>query len=179
MKKLGLTLLLSVTLTTTSFAEPPCSLVPAETIISNLSKVMAEVQNKSKITVLFPKEVPVPKETKLYANASSTNYEHEWTINITNKSDCQTKSCLVGTLSATKDSKIEKDYVVPPFNKPTHLKKEKVMLTKDITGYYTPAHAEADWHPAQIEWIVQDVHYQLSWNICKDEKILLMKMAGG
>jgi len=52
-----------------------------------------------------------------------------------------------------------------------------VILANNITGYYTPGHAEADWHMPSMEWQVGNILYLLTWNIKENAKQALKEMA--
>lgn len=151
-------------------------------VIKNLNTVMHDLEQKSTMTVVFPKRVPAEKHKTFYASgmsfADQPNYNQFWQISVSSSAKCQTKGCVIGSLSATLNQTIETTYIQAPFsdeNKP--IAKEKVELSSNQIAYFTPGHAEADWHPPMVEWEKNHVLYQLSWDMKGDAKAALVTMA--
>lgn len=156
--------------------------VTAVNAAKNLKEVLNEVKHKSSMLVLFPVRIPEYKKSTLYAVQSSydssPNYNQYWEIAIVTSQDCQVKGCKLGSLSANQNDKLELSYQQAPFgsgNKP--IAKEKVQLTQKIVGYYTPGHAEADWHAPTLEWRMKQAVYKLTWDVTNEPKEALMDMA--
>ncbi|MBX3708131.1 MAG: hypothetical protein KIT56_10270 [Gammaproteobacteria bacterium] len=154
----------------------------AEQVIEKLSQSILEVKKQSKLVVLFPAQVPQEKNAKLFASYSSVynkpDYNHYWLITVGTTPNCQTRDCFVGSMSAEKDGKLDMNYIQAPFSpntKPTA--KQKVKLTQNIIGYYTPGHVEADWHEPTVEWKIKNVLYVLTWKIEGESKQTLIEMA--
>jgi hypothetical protein len=156
-------------------------LISSDKAIKDLEVAMKFVEKNSNIPIMFPKKVPQIDNTTLYAVVGSeggdSNYNKYWSINASNTKNCDTRACIVGGLYAEKDGKLELNYetAADHFQKP--IPKEKVELNNHVTSYYTPAHAEADWHVASIEWIKNDVLYQLHWDMKGNSKKVLTEMA--
>lgn len=160
----------------------PHEMVKADKIIRNLNQVIEQVKTKSKLRVFFPAYIPKGKQTILYAMQESLynkpDYNKYWEISVTTSQGCETHGCIIGSLSANTDGTLEKVYMRPPFGnnkKPLH--KQVVKLDNGLSGYFTPGHAEADWHPPAIEWQSNQVLYTLTWDMAGDAKPVLVKMA--
>ena len=155
-------------------------LIATDKAIKNLDTAMKFVDKKSSIPVKFPKKIPQTDKT-LYAVVSTegqeSNYNKHWSINAADTEKCDTRACVVGGIYAEKDGKLELTYETAEthFEKP--IAKEKVALVNHVTSYYTPAHTEADWHVARIEWVENGVLYQIHWDIKGDSKKALTDMA--
>src|SRR5579885_207264 len=157
-------------------------LVQADKNIKNLKPAIEYVRNHSKLEVVFPTQVPQEGTSTLYAAYdsyySNPNYNKYWTIDISTQAGCKVKNCIVGSVTAEKDGRLDVDYLQAPFgenNKP--ILKEKVKLANNITGFYTPGHTEADWHPPKIEWKNKDVLYSITWEIKENARQVLTQMA--
>lgn len=153
----------------------------ADKAIKNLATAMAFIEKNSSVPVVFPKQVPQTSKTTLYAVTSGvgekSDYSKHWWINAANSATCATRGCIVGSVDAEKDGKLELSYVTAEdqFQKP--IPKEKVALAKQLTGYYTPGHAEADWHMPSVEWSESGVLYHIAWDMKGDAKKTLIEMA--
>jgi hypothetical protein len=165
---------------TNSFAAT-AKMQDASNAVSGLDKTIAEVKKASPLPVLFPTKIPVSDKTpKLYSSYSSyfTNpdFKKYWTINVDASSDCNgAHYCNIGALAAEKDGKLESSYEAAPKIKRM---KQIIKLQNGSTAYFTPGHAEADFHSTMIEWQSKDVLYKLTWNIRSgDEKAIITKMA--
>lgn len=158
----------------THAAIPHVPLVPAARHIENLSATLATIQKKSSLPVLFPQQIPRSLPEKLFATGNV--YSTAWFISIGKMKGCHVKSCEMGSMSASHRT-LEKEYLSAPFNPPKHFPKEAVKLVHHLIGYYTPAHAEADWHPATLEWQMHDTLYQIAWHIPSQDKAVLVRMA--
>ncbi|VVC76979.1 hypothetical protein AQUSIP_23060 [Aquicella siphonis] len=157
-------------------------LVTADKVIRNLNQVIEQVKKQSQLSVMFPTSIPKGEQPTLYAMQSSLydkpDYNQFWEITVASTPDCQMHGCVVGSLSVNTKGKLEKEYSQPPFgqnNKP--LPKQEVKLENGLTGYFTPGHAEADWHAPALEWQMNGVLYTLSWDMPGDAKMVLVKMA--
>jgi hypothetical protein len=153
--------------------------VSANEVVEKLNESIEYVRAHSTIAVAFPAQVPQVKKGKLFASHSSyDSYQQYWDISIATGPQCQTHGCVVGSLSADKKGKLEMDYTPPPFGAPAKsISKQKVKLANKMTGYYTPGHAEADWHPPTMEWQANNVLYTLMWDMKGDDKSTLRTMA--
>jgi hypothetical protein len=130
---------------------------------------------------LFPTQIP-QQQTKLYASYNSLyakpNYNQYWEIAIKNDPHCQVRGCVIGNMTATRDGKLTFDYLHAPIgpNAKT-ISKQKISLANNIVGYFTPGHAEADWHPPMMEWQMNKILYVLSWEIKEDAQQVLASVA--
>lgn len=156
-------------------------LIAANKAIKDLDTAMQFVEKSSNMPVMFPKKVPQIAKTTLYAvvgtQSEKTDYNKYWSINASNTKNCDTRACIVGGVIAEKDGKLELSYETAEdhFEKP--IPKEKIELANHVVSYYTPAHTEADWHVASIEWKENGVLYQIHWDMKGDSKKALTEMA--
>jgi hypothetical protein len=161
-----------------SYANSSINFIPASEI-KNLTQAITTIKTHTQQEVPFPTQVPQSTKT-LYAVQSSydkPNYKEYWVIHITTDSKCLTKECVVGALSASSTDKLDFEYIEAPFDqnkKP--IPKEKINLKPSIIAYYTPGHAEADWHPPTLEWQQNGMLYCLSWNLDIHAKQVFLKM---
>jgi len=158
-------------------------LVPADKVVENVSQAIHYIEKNSELTVMFPNEVPPENKLKLFAAYNSysmkSNYNQFWMITFSTHPHCQVHSCVKGSMSAEKNGKLVKDYIQAPFglNHQPILKQKVKLAHHTIIGYYTPGHAEADWHAPNIEWQVGNVLYQLTWDVKENAKQTLTTMA--
>ncbi len=129
--------------------------------VNNIDSTMADIKANSKVPVAFPAEVPVAK-TKLYA--SDTAREYFWAISVDSSAICKgTHYCNVGLMSADAKGQLEDSYMDMKTKKQT--KKQSTMLADGVTAYFTPGHAEGDWHSPTLEWVENNALYTLTWAI--------------
>jgi len=164
---------------TSLHAAAPIVLMPAMKI-KGLAEEIKFIKSKTKRAVPFPHLVPKSDE-RLFAVQSSydskPNYREYWNISITTDPKCVAKTCLVGSLTASRTDKLDLDYIEAPFDpnlKP--IPKVKIKLNRGFIVYFTPGHAEGDWHSPSLEWQQDGVLYHLSWIIASHEKQTLMGM---
>lgn len=149
--------------------------VPAKSIVANLDKTINEVKSKTSLPVLFPQQLPKLSAGKQYYLSSMINDDgSHYAITVDLTPDCNgAKYCTIGLIAADKN---QQPQIHAAINGPDLT--ESVMLTSTLRGYYTPAHAEADFWPAMIEWRVKDVLYKISWKTNNNnDKNLLIKLA--
>jgi hypothetical protein len=152
--------------------------VPAAEAITDLNHTLEQVSKQSKLPVLFPTAVPISRQNKLFAfSAKAPDYNQYWQIAVTTNAQCRIHGCIVGSVSAQKEGKLEKNYIQALVPKVTYALKQKVKLKNNVIGYFTPGHAEADWHPPAMEWQIDGVSYVLSWDIKENSKQVLSTMA--
>jgi len=158
-------------------------MVSGTATIKGLAQVIDGASHASKMPVLFPTKIPAAKNPlHLYASFSSyiskPDFNQFWQINVGATPTCKgAHFCNVGYLSAQKDGKFEATFggVIPNTNKQP---KEPVTLKNGTVAYFTPGHAEGDFHPATLEWVMNNVLYTLTWNAKEvNEKNVLTTMA--
>lgn len=160
---------------------PASKWVSANDHIEGLTSALQYVKTHSQMGALFPARIPQQQAT-LYASYSSLydklDYNQYWEIAIKNDPHCQVRGCVIGNISATRDGKLTFDYLQAPIgpNAKT-IPKQKISLVNNTVGYFTPGHAEADWHPPTIEWQMNKILYVLSWEIKEDAQQVLTSMA--
>lgn len=155
--------------------------VLTEKMVKNITGVISYIKAHSQLPAVFPTRIPSEDVNLFAVNNSADNqadYQRYWMISVATDAHCQTKNCMVGYVSAIKDGKLELSYLQAPFgehNQP--VLKQKVKLARHLTGYYTPGHAEADWHDPMLEWQDHRVIYTLMWKISGSAKPTLITMA--
>jgi hypothetical protein len=153
--------------------------VQSQNKIKNIATTISYIKSNSPIPVVFPARIPDHKDPLFAIGSTDTQADSPyWQILITTDAKCITKSCIVGLVSATKNGKQDFTYIQAPLgsnNKP--IMKQKVKLDHHLTGYYTPGHAEADWHHPTLEWEDAHVLYTLTWQVKDPAKSILITMA--
>jgi hypothetical protein len=133
------------------------------TVIANLDQAIQEIKNKSKLPVFFPEQVPVPAAGQKYYASWIIRPDGGYYISIDTDAQCNgAKYCSVGSVMADLGKRPE-IYYAPNGQDITHA----VGLYKGKKGFYTPAHAEADYWPAMVDWRMGNVLYQVSWKLDK------------
>ena len=148
--------------------------------IKGLSKTIDVImtQTESKHPIPFPTLVP-ESDGPLYAVRTNEkpNMSDYWIIMISEDAKCVTKTCVIGSLSSSSKNKLDLSYMKAPFDQNKNpILKEKVILAPGFVAYYTPGHAEADWHQPSLEWQQDGRLYQLSWDLEDDAKDTLIDM---
>ena len=162
-----------------TYADASSNLMSAKKI-NGLTKTIMAIKSQTKYAIPFPHFVP-KSDQPLYAGQSSyaekSNYNEYWIITIATNSKCASKGCVIGSLSASTTDKLDLDYIQAPFDQSTKpTPKEKIVLQKGVIAYFTPGHAEADWHSPTLEWRQSGVLYVLSWNLDKNAKQIFIDM---
>ena len=143
--------------------------------IKHFRLVINQLKQQTTIPILFPAKIPTSDPNQnLYASLSSldssTHYKEAWQINVDATEDCQgMKICNIGYISAEKNCHFEKTYSTMPDNKPHD--KESVVLTDNLSAYYTPFHVGADSANPTLEWQQKGICYRISWRVYGDPSI--------
>jgi hypothetical protein len=150
--------------------------LPAAQVVQNLNQVIRNVKQQVKVPVLFPSKVPVSTSTdKYYASDMVHPDGNGYFISIDKTADCDgAKYCSIGQVSAQMG---DRPQIYAEMNGPDLT--VPVNLYKGQQGYFTPAHAEADYWPTQIELRQGNVLYRVSWAITdkKQEKQVITALA--
>jgi len=158
-------------------------MISAKDHIKGLAQVLYGAEHVSTMPALFPTQIPARKNlSRLYASFSSyatkPDFHKFWQINAGATPACKgARFCNVGFVSAERDGKLETTFggMIPNSAKQP---KEPVTLQNGTVAYFTPGHAEGDFHPAMLEWQMNNVLYTLTWNAKKGtEKDTLTTMA--
>lgn len=143
----------------------------ANNTITGLDEAISAAKTTSHLSVVFPAEVPT-SANKLYASENSR--KDFWAIQIDSTSTCHgAHFCNIGTITGKAKGTINEMYMDMKSKK--QIQKESVMLADGTSAYFTPGHAEADWHNPSLEWQFKDISYSLTWAITNDDaqKILI------
>lgn len=147
-------------------------MVSSEKAIANLQSVIDRVKSKSHVPVLFPGKIPQPSSNQTYYASSSVSPDGgHYFISVDQTSSCNgAKYCNVGSVVGDLGKH-------PDLSKTAKLTKE-VKLQGANKGYFTPAHAGADFWPSMMEWNMKDSLYSLSWKMNqKNEKEIMTELA--
>ncbi len=150
--------------------------LPATQSVQNINQVISNVKQQAKVPVLFPSKVPLTASTdKYYASDMVHPDGNGYFISIDKTADCNgAKYCSIGQVSAQMG---DRPQIYAEMNGPDLT--APVNLLKGQKGYFTPAHAEADYWPTQIELRQGNVLYRISWTITdkKQEKQVIVALA--
>jgi len=149
------------------------TMMPSAKVIANLEQTVKEIKAKSQLPVLFPAEVPAPASGKKYYASGTVRPDGGYYISIDATPECNgAKYCTVGSVMADL-GKRPQIYSAPGGHDITQV----VRLYEGKKGFYTPAHAEADYWPTMVEWRVGNVLYDLSWKLQnKNEKKIILTL---
>jgi hypothetical protein len=146
--------------------------------ITNLDSVLSDTKKTTDIFIEFPSFVPKTSKT-YFANldSNSKQYGFVYMINVDSSANCGgVKSCNIGTVTARKDTTIDK----LKDNKNKVITKE-IMLADGLSAYFTPGRSVGDFHPANIQWLDNNILYSITWNVEakqeKNEEAILIFMA--
>jgi hypothetical protein len=142
-------------------------MVPTIKAVENIERALSEVKAKSPLPVIFPTQVPAPAAGKKYYAYWTLRADGDYVISVDSTADCHgAKYCSLGTMMAQLGNRPQ-----IYFSANDRDITQVINLSKNKKGYYTPAHAEADYWPTMIEWRMGKVLYSLSWTLKqKNEK---------
>lgn len=126
--------------------------------IPDLPNQIKAAQKKVDIPVVLPSEVPTSDIHFIYFDASDRDNYH---ITLSNDKNCQgEKQCSIATIIG------EKGALPSIFYNMTYEElTQRVQLTPDISGYYTPSFAIGSTSPSQISFRCENVMYTVSWHM--------------
>jgi hypothetical protein len=135
----------------------------------NINKLIAKIQQKTNIPVLFPSSTP---KIKYYPFVKITNSGYIIYLDATK--DCGgVHACNIGMVSA----EIAGNPIIY-YDMNNKELTEAVKLANNLKGYYTPGHAMGDYWPANIVWRDRNVLYSITWQLDpKIERATIIAMA--
>lgn len=124
------------------------------------------IQTKITIPALFPTIVPTKKQSGYFAYVELPAKNIFYILYIDHSAECKgAHYCNAGFIMAQKGH-VSKTPTTQP-----------ISLAHQITGYYTPGYAMADYHPPQLQWIYQGVLYTLAWDTSRATLIQMANSA--
>jgi len=146
---------------------------PSTKVIANLDQAISAIKAKTKLPVLFPAVIPVPSITQKYYASWNVRADGSYNISIDSSKDCNgAKYCSVGSVMADLGKRPQIYY-----SSSGDVITEQVNLYKGKKGFYTPAHAEADYWPTMMEWRMGYVLYDFNWKLQnKNEKKIIVNL---
>ncbi len=150
------------------------NLVAAHNLINNLDKAQMQAKQKTSMPVLFPKRIASDPTIKTYYASADLTAAPGYRIYVDSTKDCRgVHTCNIGRVSAEIGGNPiiyydmnNKEITIP------------VILSNNLKGYYTPAHAMGDFWPTMLVWRDKNVLYTITWQLKPEiEKNAIIAMA--
>ncbi len=138
--------------------------------VQNLEAVLQEVKKSTPLPVLFPTTIASSPAGAYYAYArSDAPKDYAYIIYVDSTKECHgAHDCNIGSVSAEPGAAIKKEFGIDrddmDWSKRKEIKTTPLKLDQNITGTYTPGHAEADYWPAKVQWVHENVLYTIKWS---------------
>jgi len=150
-------MVLSISISNVFAVEEKAPAATAE--IKNLQAVLQNVRKKTDVPVLFPKVTGL-SGGPYYAYAEAPAGDFTYIVYVDATEECHgAHYCNIGHVEAQVNGKLETEFLM---DGKTEVKKTALKLANNITGYYTPGYALADYHPAKIQWEHKKVLYTIA-----------------
>ncbi len=144
--------------------------------VQELTNTITLVKKTSKISVIFPTMIPVDSSHAnyfAYSDPSGLQTGKGYLINVDYTADCKgVHVCNVGYLQA--EVAEQPTMLTDRANK---IITQKVLLTRNIQGYYTPGHAMGSYFPPNLQWQDGNILFTLSWDDHTADRASMIAMA--
>ncbi len=130
---------------------------PINQMITDLPQQKKQMQKQAEIPIVLPTVLPAASKVHFVSMqvVDPTNYH----LTFSETADCDGgKDCAIGSISAEKGA-----YPSIYYNMTYEELTQRVQLTPDISGYYTPSFAIGSTTPSQFAFRCENVLYTVSW----------------
>ena len=160
---------------TSLYADKQAIWQPTKDVVINYKQLIKQLPKNSEIKIRIPQEIISYKTQKVYANVLKQNAQ-SYFISFDSIQNCHgAKYCNIGSISGelNKNPKIYYDLNNQEIT-------QLVILDTGLRGYFTPAHAMADYWPSMLVWRQGNALYTIKWKIpnttTTQTQITLMKI---